>query len=1016
MDRVKGSTVTRRPTAALAVLAAAILTATGLTATAYAEEVEHIDNGTFEGNTAPWWASENTPIASVDGRLCAEVPGGQANPWDASIGHGNIPLVDGDAYQLTFTASATAPVTIRANVQLDEVPYTTVLSRDVALTATPQTFTYDFGGSLDSENGVFTFQLGGSAEPFTFCLDDVSLTSETDGGSGAPEQIENGDFDDGTGGWYSYGTTSTAVLDGKLCSEVPGGLANPWDGGVGQNGVPLVAGSAYTFAFDASAAPGATVRATVQLGVDPYTSYLSRDVTLTGETQRLEFTFTAPVDTEQAQVAFQVGGNPAAYTFCLDNVSLLGGEEEPPYVPETGPRVRVNQVGYLPSGPKGATVVTAATEALPWQLKDGGGTVVASGETTPRGTDQASGQNVHSVDFTSFGTAGTGYTLTADGETSHPFDIGTDVFKQLRSDALQFFYAQRSGIEIDGDLIGEEYARPAGHVGVAPNLGDTDVPCQPGVCDYRLDVRGGWYDAGDHGKYVVNGGIATAQLLSSFERTKTAPTAGGGAALADSTLRVPERGNGVPDVLDEARWELEFLMRMQVPAGQPLAGMAHHKMHDANWTGIPMQPEDDPQQRELHPPSTAATLNLAATAAQGARLFAPYDAAFAAKALTVAKTAYAAAEANPAVYADPQDGNGGGSYSDNNVTDEFYWAAAELYLTTGEAAYLSDVTASPHHTSDEVFGATGFGWGSTAALGRLDLATVPSGLPAADRDRLRASVVAAADAYLATQAGQAYGLPMPGHAGAYFWGANSNILNNMVVLATAFDLSGDAKYRDGAVRGIDYILGRNALNQSYVTGWGEKASQNQHSRIFANQADASLPHPPAGSIAGGANASLDDPYAKQLLDGCRPMFCYVDHIESYATNEVAINWNSALSWVASFLADQGAAGSAPATRCKVSYAVHGTWSGGFTAQATVTNTGTAAIDGWTLRWAFLGGQKITQSWLADTTQSGATVSARNQSHNRRIEPGASKTFGFNATTNGPNPLPGLFTLNGATCS
>ncbi|GFJ85968.1 hypothetical protein Phou_101480 [Phytohabitans houttuyneae] len=762
--------MTRRPiTAILAVLSAALLTATALTATAHAEVVEHIDNGTFEGNTTPWWATANTPIASVDDRLCAEVPGGQANPWDASIGHGDIPLVDGDAYRLTFTASATAPVTIRANVQLDEVPYTTVLSREVALTATPQTFTYDFGGSLDSDNGVFTFQLGGSADPFTFCLDDVSLTSETTGG-GAPEQIENGDFDDGTSGWYSYGTTSTAVVDGRNCSEVPGGLANPWDGGVGQNGVTLVADSAYTFSFDASAAPGATVRATVQLGVDPYTSYLSRDVALTADTQRLEFTFTSPVDTEQAQVAFQVGGNAEAYTFCLDNVSLLGGEEEPPYVPETGPRVRVNQVGYLPSGPKGATVVTTATEALPWQLKNGAGTVVASGQTTPRGTDQASGQNVHSVDFTAFKTAGSDYTLTADGETSHPFAISADVFKQLRSDSLQFFYAQRSGIEIDGGLIGEQYARPAGHLGVAPNKGDTDVPCQPGVCDYRLDVRGGWYDAGDHGKYVVNGGIATAQLLGTFERTKTAPTAGGGAALADSSLRVPERGNGVPDVLDEARWELEFLIRMQVPAGKPLAGMAHHKMHDANWTGIPMQPEDDPQQRELHRPSTAATLNLAATAAQGARLFAPYDAAFAAKALTAAKTAYAAAKANPAVYADPQDGNGGGSYSDNDVTDEFYWAAAELYLTTGEAPYLSDLTASPHHTSADVFGSTGFGWGSTAALGRLDLATVPSGLAAAERDRLRASVLAAADAYLTTQAGQAYGLPMPGHRGAYFWG------------------------------------------------------------------------------------------------------------------------------------------------------------------------------------------------------------------------------------------------------
>ncbi|MBE1488784.1 glycoside hydrolase family 9 protein [Plantactinospora soyae] len=982
---------------------------------------EHIVNGTFTDSTAPWWSTTNLPLAVVDGQLCAEVPGGLANPWDASLGHNAIPLVDDAGYTLTFRASASAPVTVKANVQLNEDPYTTVFSRDVALAATAQEFSYEFNGNLDSTNGTLTFQLGGAAEAYTFCLDDVSLSSDapTDPPPGGAEQVDNGDFDDGTSGWYSYGTTSFGVTDGRLCSAVPGGLANPWDAGVGQNDVTLVAGETYALSFDASAEPGATVRVAVQLGAEPYTSYFAEDVALTGEAQHVERTFTATEDTTVAQVAFQVGGNADGYELCLDNVSLLGGEEEPPYVPDTGPRVRVNQVGYLPAGPKNATIVTESTTPLGWELKSAAGAVVASGQSTPRGVDAASDQNTHSVDFSGYRTPGSGYTLSADGETSHPFDISTDVWKQLRSDSLQFFYIQRSGIAIDGALVGAEYARPAGHLDVAPNRGDTDVPCQPGVCDYRLDVRGGWYDAGDHGKYVVNGGIATYQLLNAFERTKTAPTGGGGAALGDGTLRLPERANQVPDILDEARWELEFLLRMQVPAGQPLAGMAHHKIHDRNWTGLPLQPEDDPELRELHPPSTAATLNLAATAAQCARLYAPYDAAFATRCRTAATTAYAAAKANPTRYADPLDGNGGGSYSDGDVTDEFYWAAAELYLSTGTQSYLDDLTASAHHTDDEVFGANGFGWGSTAALGRLDLATVPSGLPVAERDRLRASVVTAADGYLATAQGQAYGLPMPGAPGSYFWGANSNIINNAVVLATAFDLTGQAKYRDGAVQGMDYIFGRNALNQSYVTGWGENASENQHSRIFGNQYDESLPNPPAGSIAGGANASLDDPFAEQLLEGCAPQFCYVDDIASYATNEVAVNWNSALAWIASFLADQGGAGTTPAASgCRVTYTNYGTWAegGGFTGQATVTNTGSTPINGWTLSFAFTGDQKIREAWMAKVTQAGARVTVRNESYNARIMPGGSQMFGFNATTaGGPNPDPGLFTVNGAPC-
>jgi endoglucanase len=979
--------------------------------------VQHISNGTFDSTTTPWWSTGNTPTAVVDGRMCAEVPAGTVNPWDASLGHNDIPLVDGDPYHLEFTASASAAVTVRANVQLNEDPFTTVLSRELALTAEPQEFSFDFTGNLDSTNGTFTFQLGGSAAAYTFCLDNVVLSSDTEATPpvGGAEQLDNGDFSDGIAGWFAYGTSNPTFPGGRLCADVPGGLVNPWDAGIGQNDVRLQADTEYTFSFEASAEPGAVVRANVQLGVDPFTGYLSRAVTLTPEVQRFEYTFTATEDTEAGQVVFHVGANPEGYAFCVDNVSLLGGEEEPPYAPDTGPRVRVNQVGYLPHGPKNATIVTDATEALAWALHAGDGTVVATGTTTPRGVDAASGQNVHTVDFAGVTAAGTGYTLVADSETSHPFDIAPDVYQRLRGDALQFFYIQRSGIAIDGELVGEQYARPAGHVGVAPNTGDTDVPCQPGVCDYRLDVRGGWYDAGDHGKYVVNGGIATYQLLSSYERTKYAVTAGGGAGLGDSTLRVPERGNGVPDVLDEARWELEFLMRMQVPAGEELAGMAHHKIHDRNWTGIPMQPEDDPELRELHPPSTAATLNLAATTAQCARLYANYDAAFAAQCLASARRAWAAAQAHPDVYASGSDGNGGGAYSDDDVSDEFYWAAAQLYLTTGEAAFRDALEASPHHTGD-VFTTTGFNWPATAALGRLDLATIPNGLPATDRERLRESVVDAAGDYLSTLEDEAYGLPMPGHRNNYFWGSNSNILNNIVVLATAYDLTGDTTFRDGALQGTDYLLGRNALNHSYVTGWGERSPQNQHSRIFAHQADASLPNPPAGSLAGGANAFLDDPFASGLLTGCAPQFCYVDDIASYSTNEVAINWNSALAWVASFLADQ-ADGTAPEpAACRVTYQVHGSWSTGFTTQVTLANTGTAPIDGWTLRWAFVGAQNVTQSWSAVFATDGSTVTASNMSWNRRINPGSSVTFGFNGATSLANPTPPLFTVNGAACT
>ncbi|MGW1669665.1 glycoside hydrolase family 9 protein [Streptomyces sp. NPDC002324] len=714
------------------------------------------------------------------------------------------------------------------------------------------------------------------------------------------EQVKNGTFDTTTAPWWTTANVTAGLTDGRLCADIPGGTANRWDAAVGQNDITLVKGESYRFAFSASGTPqGNIARAIVGLSVAPYDTYFEVSPQLNVSGDSYTYTFTSPVDTTQAQVGFQVGGNANPFTFCMDDVSLLGGVPPEVYEPDTGPRVRVNQVAYLPAGPKNATLVTDAPAKLPWKLQNASGTVVAHGRTTPRGLDASSGQNVHSIDFGAYRKRGTGFTLVVDGETSRPFDIDPRAYERLRLDSLKYYYTQRSGTPIS-DALRPGYGRAAGHVDIAPNQGDGNVPCQPGVCDYRLDVTGGWYDAGDHGKYVVNGGISTWEVLSTYERALHARTGKAG-KLGDGSLDIPESGNKVPDLLDEVRWELDFMLRMQVPKGQPLAGMAHHKIHDEQWTGLPLMPAADPQKRELHPPSTAATLNLAATAAQAARLYRPYDRAFAAKTLAAARTAWAAAVEHPAMYASESDGVGGGTYADNTVTDEFYWAAAQLYLTTGEKAFQDYVLASPVHTAD-IFGPIGFDWARTAAAGRLDLATVPSRLPG--RDKVRKSVIEGADRYLATLRSQPYGMPYAPDGNVYDWGSNHQILNNAVVVATAYDIGGASKYREGALQSMDYLFGRNALNISYVTGYGEVDARNQHSRWYAHQLDPDQPNPPAGTLAGGPNSGIQDPYAQSKLQGCVGQFCYIDDIQSWSTNEHTINWNAALARMASFVADQ----------------------------------------------------------------------------------------------------------------
>ncbi|MEV5963582.1 glycoside hydrolase family 9 protein [Kribbella sp. NPDC051952] len=704
----------------------------------------------------------------------------------------------------------------------------------------------------------------------------LSATTPAVAADPAYERVLNGTFDVEKEPWWTSGNTPAAVADGRLCAQVPAGTVNPWDSMIGQDDLPLEQGQPYTLRFDASTSRPVQFRAVLQQAADPHATVIGQTVNATTSTQTFTFTGTSSVTDTHGQVSFQAGGVTEPYTLCLDNISVVGGIVPPGGVRDYGSPVRVNQLGYVAGGPRHATYVTTATTPLVWRLLDGGNHLVSTGHTKPYGLDAASGDDVQLIDFGSYRGTGTGFRLAVGDDVSEPFDIGKHVYADLREDALEYFYNNRSGIPIEAKYVGADYARAAGHLGVAPNKGDTDVPCFPGTCDYSLDVRGGWYDAGDHGKYVVNGALAAWQLLDLYEQ------AGG----ADRALRIPEAGNRVPDVLDEARWELDFLLRMQAPSG-----MVHHKIHDEKWTGLGLAPADDPQQRYLYPVSTAATLNLAAVGARCARVYARWDRTFATKCLQAAQKAWDAARQHPDVYA-PPGGEGGGAYDDTKVTDEFSWAAAELFATTGKASYRKSITTTLQPE--------GFSWQETGGLADLALARVPWRLSRKDQWKVRQRIAGVADTYLADLKSQGYANPYKPADGQYVWGSNSGVVNNAMILAIAGDLTGRANYRSAALESLDYILGRNAVGQSYVTGYGERASHNQHHRFWAHSLNPALPSPYPGSMAGGPNSGLQDPVAQRNLQGCAPAKCYIDEIGSYSTNEVAVNWNSALAWLTAY--------------------------------------------------------------------------------------------------------------------
>lgn len=583
---------------------------------------------------------------------------------------------------------------------------------------------------------------------------------------------------------------------------------------------------------------------------------------------------------------------------------------------DASPAIRLNQIGFLPDMAKRAVVASDSTVPLRWRVLDEHGKTAAEGQTTVVGTDRASGDNVHLVRFDQVTKPGT-YRIRISDQTSRAFAVRTGLYAPLASAALNFFYQNRAGIPIEARYAGgAQWARPAGHPReIATCFRGTDErgTVWPG-CSYTLDVTGGWYDAGDQGKYVVNGGISLWTLQNLYERQ----AASGRFTFADGRARLPEAGNGIDDLLDEARWEMQFLLSMQIPdevraevpvgplpSTGPLAlraidagGMAHQKVADRNWTPLPTPPHKDKEDRLLYPPTTGATLNLAAVAAQCARIWRSVDPAFSATCLTAAERAYRAAVRNPQVYA-TSSFTGSGGYGDNDLSDELYWATAELWATTGEAVYGDALRAMPAQSAP--VGEPN--WGNVAALGTITLATAP-GIPQADAARARAALVAAADGFLAETERSGYRIPYA--TLDYPWGSNSSILNRAMILGVAHGLTGEARYRVGVVDAMDYMLGRNPLDQSYVSGFGARPLMNPHHRFWAHQLDPSLPGPPPGVVSGGPNStSMSDPIALAMKGKCAPQRCWKDDISAYALNEVAINWNAPLLWVAAYL-DGGA--------------------------------------------------------------------------------------------------------------
>ena len=654
----------------------------------------------------------------------------------------------------------------------------------------------------------------------------------------------------------------------------------------------------------------------------------------------------------------------------FDNLMMIDMDgDENDYKAEEKPAptgLVVNQLGYFPKLEKKATIVVKEGAApVKWEVS---GPETLSGTASATMKDEGAWEYCQVIDMSALTTPGE-YTLTADGK-SVKFKVGEDIYGDLLGDSLNYFYLNRSGIEIEDKYIQNggknesksALARKAGHKPDEAYVTDewvflykerTNTEMQ-GKYSKKIDVTGGWYDAGDYGKYVVNGGVSMWTLANAYERNPEKFKEGA------KFINIPESGNGTPDILDEIKWEADFFVKMTRDDG-----FVYHKMHDYKWTALGVMPYLDPDTDEnvtfptriIKPVTYAATLNSAAALAQLSRLLKDAGDKDADKYLEYAEKSYKAAKASyEKAYGDiytqakdatsndlfaPLDQNkGGGPYGDTQVTDEFYWAACELYCTTGDESYYKDLSGSKDFAfkviTDLVGGEnkgspTSFTWGTLSSLGTASLALNAKKLNLSDADTkaITQAFEEAGDCYLKYQSESAFGTPYPGHTydttvtkidgdsvteeskhleGGYEWGSNSMVINNAMIEGMAYDLTGNAKYLNGVCEAMDYILGRNIIENSYITGYGVegKTTTYPHHRYWCHQMKQDWPYAPSGCLSGGPNSDMNDPMiqgAGYKIGDLAPMKCYYDNCDAWSVNEITINWNSPVVWISSFMDD-----------------------------------------------------------------------------------------------------------------
>ena len=522
----------------------------------------------------------------------------------------------------------------------------------------------------------------------------------------------------------------------------------------------------------------------------------------------------------------------------------------------------INEIGYRPGDSKELALVDANGNV---DFVNVAGQVALS--VTPKAASfwDASGQNVQLVDFSKLVEPGK-YSVKVNGnELRSDLVVKTKTYEDVVKAALKWFYYQRASMSLEEQYAGK-WSRAAGHTNATVELHNSTG------ASGTINSTKGWYDAGDYGRYIVNSGITTYTLLSLYEHFPE--------YFKTLKWNIPADGS-LPDLLAEIKWNLDWMLTMQANDGG-----VYHKLTSLGFPGDVMPAQDNSKLYAIGK-STAGTFDFAAVMALASRVYKPFDASYATKCLDAAKKAYSWGLQNPNqnFTANPS-GVSTGAYEDSKPGDEKIFAGTELFITTGDASYKQSGTTE--YISY---------WGDVTGLATYEKATHQA---FGDAGEAKQKILGTADGFV-KRAESGFGVVMA--KDDFVWGSNSTAANQGVWLLHAYYLTGDEKYYNAAVKALDYLLGKNPLDMSFVTGFGTKSPKMPHHRPSTSD---NVDDPIPGMLVGGPQPGGEDvgSAAEWKCADYRTgqaATAYTDQRCSYATNEVAINWNAPLAYLAGAL-------------------------------------------------------------------------------------------------------------------